>query len=98
MSADTDNPDGPSGSVSIGKQAAETSATAEAAAFRPPTDPTDPAEPTPTVGHDQQTKSHPAGSAMPDSGIPATERPEVLVGAAFAGGLVAAKILKRLGR
>jgi hypothetical protein len=28
---------------------------------------------------------------------PSTERPEVLVGAAFAGGLVAALILKRLG-
>ena len=55
-------------------------------------------EPTPTVGHDQQTKSHPAGSAAPESGIPTTERPEVLVGAAFAGGLVTALILKRLGR
>ena len=39
--------------------------------------------------HDQQTRAHPAGSAMPEGGIPATERPEALVGAAFAGGLVA---------
>jgi hypothetical protein len=29
---------------------------------------------------------------------PPTERPEVVVGAAFAGGLVAALILKRLAR
>jgi hypothetical protein len=28
---------------------------------------------------------------------PSTERPEIVVGAAFAGGLVAALILKRLG-
>jgi hypothetical protein len=48
------------------------------------------------VGHDQQTASHPAGSALPDGGIPATDKPEVLVGAAFAGGLVAALILRKL--
>jgi hypothetical protein len=54
--------------------------------------------PTDTVGHGQQTASHPAGSAMPEGGIPFTERPEALVGAAFAGGLIAALILKRLGR
>jgi hypothetical protein len=54
-------------------------------------------EPTGTVGHGQQTSSHPAGSAMPEGGIPFTERPEALVGAAFAGGLLAALILKRLG-
>jgi hypothetical protein len=28
---------------------------------------------------------------------PSTERPEIVVGAAFAGGLVAALILKRIG-
>jgi hypothetical protein len=54
--------------------------------------------PTETVPHDQQTQSHPAGSAMPEGGIPATERPEVVVGGAFAGGLLFALILKRLGR
>jgi hypothetical protein len=53
-------------------------------------------EPTGTVGHGQQTADHPAGSAMPEGGIPFTERPEALVGAAFAGGLLAALILKRL--
>ena len=54
--------------------------------------------PTDTVGHGSQTHSHPAGSAMPAGGIPVTERPEALVGAAFAGGLLFAMILKRLGR
>ena len=80
MSAETDNPGGAAGAVSMDDVAAPAT------------------EPTPTVAHDQQTTSHPAGSAAPESGIPTTERPEVLVGAAFAGGLVAAKILKRLGR
>ena len=55
-------------------------------------------EPTPTVGHGEQTRSHPPGSASPEGGVPVTERPEALVGAAFAGGLVVALILKRLGR
>jgi hypothetical protein len=51
---------------------------------------------TATVGHGQQTASHPPGSALPEGGIPFTERPEALVGAAFAGGLLAAILLKRL--
>ena len=55
-------------------------------------------EPTPTVPHDQQTKSHPAGSAMPEGGISVTERPEALVAGAFAGGFLFALILKKLGR
>ena len=54
------------------------------------------ADPTPTVSGGEQTASHPAGSAMPEGGIPTTERPEALVGAAFAGGLVAALILKKI--
>ena len=54
--------------------------------------------PTATVGHGSQTATHPPGSAMPEGGIPFTERPEALVGGAFAGGLVFALILKRLGR
>lgn len=58
---------------------------------------TAPTEPTPTVGHSEQTHSHPHGSASA-GGTPTTERPEVLVGAAFAGGLLVALILKRLGR
>ena len=61
-------------------------------------------EPTPTVTVVASSPSHPAGTAAsgePSSselpfGIP-PDRPEILVGAAFAGGLVAAIILKRLG-
>jgi hypothetical protein len=61
-------------------------------------------EPTPTVSAAEATWSRPAGSAAPPpvsaspSGEALADRPEVLVGAAFAGGLVAAMILKRLGR
>jgi hypothetical protein len=51
---------------------------------------------TPTVAHDEQTASHPAGSARPEGGVPTTEKPEVLVGAAFAGGLAAALILRKI--
>ena len=51
---------------------------------------------TPTVPHDQHTASYPRGSAMPEGGVPATERPEALVGAAFAGGLVAAFLLRKI--
>ena len=54
--------------------------------------------PTGTVPHDQQTKSHPAGSAMPEGGVPVTEKPEALVAGAFAGGFLFALILKKLGR
>jgi len=53
---------------------------------------------TESVPHADQSSGHPPGSAMPEGGVPTTERPEVLVGAAFAGGLVLAMILKRLGR
>jgi len=53
------------------------------------------AEPTPTVPPAEGTWRAPAGTAT----APApTDKPEALVGAAFAGGLVAAMILKRLGR
>ena len=70
-------------------------------------------EPTPTVGAAAGTPSHPAGPAVATAaaggagpgegetselpfGIPA-DHPEILVGAAFAGGVLAAMILKRLG-
>ncbi len=75
-----------SGSVSIGGASAS-AAGADA-----------PAQPASTVSHDEQTKSHPAGSAMPSGGIPVTERPEALIGGAFAGGFLFALILKKLGR
>ncbi|MEA2256482.1 MAG: hypothetical protein QOG35_2527 [Solirubrobacteraceae bacterium] len=64
-------------------------------------------EPTPVVGVSQATTEHPAGTAAGDdassgplSNLPVDvdERPEILVGAAFAGGFLAALILKRLGR
>jgi hypothetical protein len=54
--------------------------------------------PNETVRHDEQTKAHPAGSAMPEGGIPTAEKPEVLVAGAFAGGLIFAWMLKKLGR
>jgi len=60
-------------------------------------------QPTPTVTVTRSTPVNPAGSAAPPDeegalpfGIP-PDRPEILVGAAFAGGLVAAIILKRFG-
>jgi hypothetical protein len=63
-------------------------------------------QPAPTVTAAQATTTRPAGTTAASGaaanptelpfGIP-PERPEILVGAAFAGGLVAAFILKRLG-
>jgi hypothetical protein len=61
-------------------------------------------QPAPTVTAVASSPAHPAGSVAA-SGEPTNElpfgippdRPEILVGAAFAGGLVAAFILKRLG-
>jgi hypothetical protein len=58
-------------------------------------------EPTPTVTVTRSTPAHAPGTAADEGnalpfGIP-PGRPEILVGAAFAGGLVAAIILKRLG-
>lgn len=59
----------------------------------------DPHTPT-AAGPDPSAYTPPAGSAMfggAQASAPSTERPEVVVGAAFAGGLLAALILKRLG-
>lgn len=67
-----------------------------AAAATPP-----PPEPTPTVSAAEASYSRPAGSAAAPSALSPQaydDRPEVLVGAAFAGGILAALILKRLGR
>ena len=55
-------------------------------------------QPTPTVSHGAQSASRPPGSAQPAGGTQVHERPEALVGAAFAGGLLTALILKRLAR
>lgn len=63
----------------------------------------DPHSPT-TAAPEPVVAVPPLASPGPDHGpssslpIDPTERPEVLVGAAFAGGFVAAMILKRLGR
>ena len=63
-------------------------------------------EPTPVVTEADATATHPVGTAAPPyagpdvdatSASPA-EKPEVQAAAAFAGGLVLALILKRLGR
>lgn len=53
-----------------------------------------------TAGPEPVTHAAPAGSGMfegAQASAPSTERPEVVVGAAFAGGLIAALILRRLG-
>jgi hypothetical protein len=53
----------------------------------------------PTADAPEDTPAFAGTAPAPDSeGSPSSERPEVLVGAAFAGGVVAAMILKRLGR
>jgi hypothetical protein len=58
-----------------------------------------PTEPTPTVGSADASFSQPAGSALLGDGSGAVDpHPEKLVGAAFAGGLVAALLLKGLAR
>lgn len=62
--------------------------------------PTPAPEPTPTVSAADASYSRPVGSAAPGALSPDAyaDRPEVLVGAAFAGGMLAALILKRLAR
>jgi hypothetical protein len=57
-------------------------------------------QPTPTVTVTRATPESPPGTAAGAESLPLgipPDRPEFLVGAAFAGGLVAAFILKRLG-
>jgi hypothetical protein len=66
-------------------------------AVPPAADP--PTEPTPIVDAGQATFSQPAGSALlGGTGGEVDPHPEKLVGAAFAGGLVAALFLKGLAR
>ncbi len=61
-------------------------------------------EPTPVVPVGASSFEQPPGSALVDTAssssslpAPAQQRPELLAGAAFAGGLAAALILRRLG-
>ena len=61
-------------------------------------------QPTPVVGQGEASFEQPAGTVAggglpgPLANLPVEEHPEILVGAAFAGGIVAAIVLKRLGR
>jgi hypothetical protein len=57
-----------------------------------------PAEPAPTVGSGDATFQRPAGSVLLGGPQPVDPNPEKLVGAAFAGGLVAALFLKGVAR
>jgi hypothetical protein len=66
-------------------------------AAAPDPEPATPIEPTPTVGAAGATFGQPAGSALLDA-QPVDPHPEKLVGAAFAGGLVAAVFLKGLAK
>jgi hypothetical protein len=57
-------------------------------------------QPSPTVTVTRSTPAHPPGTAADENALPfgiPPDRPEILVGAAFAGGLVAAFILRQLG-
>jgi hypothetical protein len=58
----------------------------------------DPHTPT-AAGPEPSAHTSPASATFDgaQASAPSTERPEVVVGAAFAGGLLAALILKRLG-
>ena len=63
------------------------------------------AAPTPGIEPGGAEDARPGGTASdgiplpgPLANLPVDEHPEILVGAAFAGGIVAAFILKRLGR
>jgi hypothetical protein len=62
-------------------------------------------QPTPGVRPTGAEDARPSGEASnggplpgPLANLPVDEHPEILVGAAFAGGIVAAFLLKRLGR
>jgi hypothetical protein len=61
-------------------------------------------QPTPGLRPPGAEDARPVGTASngglpgPLANLPVDEHPEILVGAAFAGGLVAAFVLKRLGR
>ena len=61
-------------------------------------------QPTPVVGASDASTDQPPGTAAagglpgPLANLPVEEHPEILVGAAFAGGIVAAFIRRRLRR
>jgi hypothetical protein len=90
----------PHSPTTAGPEPADAAAQAPDAPVAGPTPPApDPApQPTPTVGAAGAGYGQPAGSAMLGGGEPVDPHPEKLVGAAFAGGLVAALFLKGLAR
>jgi hypothetical protein len=57
-------------------------------------------EPTPVITVSEASGEHPPGTAAPPGGSPSVigpaDKPELAVGAAFAGGLALALILKRI--
>ena len=57
-------------------------------------------QPTPVSRFEQPPGTAAGGVPLPGplANLPVEEHPEILVGAAFAGGIVAAFLLKRLGR
>jgi hypothetical protein len=94
-------------SPASGDGAAESSGAAEAqadgASETAPTDatepPTRPADSSPTAGSSWPTPSEPSNEWSADaSGAIPSDRPEVAVGAAFAGGFLLAMFLRRLAR
>ena len=88
MSADS--PGG--GAVSMG------GASAQQAPPAPDPQPTASFEPPTATQPPSGTGSSPVTDKLPDGVAQLTEKPEAMVGAAFAGGLLFAIVLKRLGR
>jgi hypothetical protein len=82
------------GPAPVGGEPAEAAAQAP---IPPVTEPPAP-EPTPTVGTADASFGQPAGSALLGGTDAVDPHPEKLVGAAFAGGLVAALFLKGLAK
>ncbi|HET6508394.1 MAG TPA: hypothetical protein VFG42_16490 [Baekduia sp.] len=91
------DPDSPTPEPAYVDPAPEPAEAVAQAPIPPAADP--PAEPTPTVPLGDATFAQPAGSALlGGAGGEVDPHPEKLVGAAFAGGLVAALFLKGMAR
>jgi len=99
MTADKDEPPQEAETVVEGEAVELPSEPAPAAAGPPPSTPVYEPEP-----YEARAYASPAGAGAsasgpgwPDPGIDLAERPEILVGAAFGGGLLLALILRKLG-
>lgn len=102
MSPDADRrEDAPAASMNPAASAPPAASTGQAAST-PPAARTAPAapEPSPAFGFEGDRPTFPAEEASPkgDATDDFSERPHVYVGAAFVGGLVAAKVLGRITR